>query len=466
VRRSIGFFALLLLSTAVFIGSSSRADADIFYAVSNYATGSAGVIAKNGSEFSVDKDVVSNFGVDAWSFTFRDYNGNERAMVREYQYGPNDTVYVWDPAEFKTPLVNTKAWGANVHATAAYGRYLYITTYESYKSGSTLQDTGEVARIDMRSGYAPDRRYRYEAFTGDAGFVASPHGEAIHVENGKVYVLFGVSYNGVNEYEPSEIVEFDSDLNRLRSVRLKDANGNIGKNAMRMAAYGGKLYVANMGGYQGPKSWGDVWEADIETMTARQILDGHDIPYAIDGKPVNVGMYGIQFAPDGTAFLLAGSYSGDYVFRARLFVASADRLSQGDVGPAVVEYVGKRGYSWDILWDEEDSALWCMTGASLEARGKDGSLLRAFDPKELGDNVYSISILDDYSGAIEDNGGGNAESQGESSGGGGGCSDGLGSFALLALPAAFALKKRRARGSQGSGRILHDHITRKGGGYR
>jgi hypothetical protein len=422
----------------VFLCNSGLAAADVFYAVSNYSTGSAGVLTKDGSSFSVHKDLVSNFGVDAWSFTFRDHNGDERAMIREYQYGPNDTVYVWNPADFKTPLVNAKTWGSNIHAAAASGRYLYVTTYESYKIGSSVQDTGEIVRLDMADGYKPDKRHQYEAFTGDAGFVSSPHGEAIHIEGGRIYVLFGVSYKGVNEYEPTEVVEFDSDLNRLRSVRLRDSNGNTGKNAMRMAAHGGRLYAANMGGYQGPDKWGNVWEVDIETMTARLVLDGHDIPYTVNGKSVNVGIYGIQFAPDGTAFLLTGSYSDDYVFRARLFITTASRLSQGEAGPAVIEYAGKRGYSWDILWDEADSTLWCMTGTSLEARAKDGSMLREFSASELGDNVYSISLLDDYTGGA-DNGG----VSGSSDGGGGGCSGGL---AAAAVPIA-ALKRRNARRS-------------------
>jgi hypothetical protein len=351
-------------------------------------------------------------------------------MVREYQYGPNDTVYVWNPANFKASIVNLKTWGANIHAVASNGRYLYAATYESYKAGSAVQDVqyaGEVVRLDMEDRYTPDKRYRYEAFT-DGGFESSPHGEAIHIENGKIYVLFGISYQGVNEYKPTEVVEFDAGLNRLRSVKLLNSDGNAGKNATRMAAYGGKLYVANMGGYQGPDSWGDVWEVDIEAMTAKQVLDGHDIPYTVDGESVNVGMYGIQIARDGTAFLLAGSFSGDYVFRARLFVTTASRLSQGDVGPAAAEYAGKRGDSWDILWDETDATLWCMTGTSLEARAKDGSPLREFSARELGDNIYSVSLLDGYAGGGDGGGG-----SGGSGGGGGGCSSGLGRAGTAAV---------------------------------
>jgi hypothetical protein len=390
------YLALFFLSLAVFALAAvfpGAAGADIFYASSNYSTGSAGVITKSGAAYSVRKDVVSNFGVDAAGLTFKDHNGAVRAMIREYQYGPNDTVYVWNPADWKRPIVNTKEWGSNIHAATSRGQYLYLVTYESYKDGSSAQDTGEVVRVDMKNGYKADKRFQYKAFTNSAGFEASPHGEAVVTFNGKVYAMFGISYMGVNEYEPTEVIEFDADLNRLRSVKLIDGAGNIGKNAMRMAAYGGKLYVANMGGYQGPDSWGDIWEVDLAGMTARQVLDGHDLPYSVNGKSVNVGMYGIDFASDGTAFILTGSYGSDYTFRARLFVTSASRLAAGDAGSPVHEYTGQSGYSWDILWDEEGATLWCMAGKSLEARSKGGALARAFTPSEMGDNIYSIALL-------------------------------------------------------------------------
>ncbi|MDR1515946.1 MAG: hypothetical protein LBS45_09635 [Synergistaceae bacterium] len=445
VRAVTAIAALCAIYALCAFSTPGAAYADIFYAVSNYSNGSAGVITKDGGSFSVRGDLVSNFGLDAWGFTFRDHDGQERAMIREYQYGPNDTVYVWDPEDWRTPIANTSAWGSNVHAAASGGKYLYLTTYESYKDGSRAQDTGEVVRVDTQNGYKPDKRYRYEAFTGDAGFESSPHGEAIHIEGGKIYALFGVSYKGVTEYEPTEVVEFDADLNRLRSVRLKDSAGNTGKNAMRMAAYGGKLYVANMGGYQGPDSWGDVWEVDIESMTVKRVLDGHNLPYLVDGKQVNVGMYGIQIAPDGTAFLLTGSYSGDYVFRARLFITTADRLSRGDAGQAITEFTSRRGYSWDILWDEKDSALWCMTGRSLEARDKSGNLLRQFTPAELWDNVYSVSVLD---GASSGAPGGESGSPGDSvgsGGSGGGCVSGaFGIISILVVVYMMALRRKRA----------------------
>jgi hypothetical protein len=437
------YLSLIIGVLTISIGFVGRAEADVFYAVSNYSNGAAGVIAKNGSDYSVYKNVASNFGLDAWGFTFRDHNGAERAMIREYHYGPNDGVYIYNPADWKNPVFNGSNWASNIHATAASGQYLYLASYERYAGGGGNQDTGEVVRVDMKNGYAPDKRYQYESFTGDSDYIASPHGEAIEILDGKIYVLFGVSYNGVSQYEPTEIVEFDAELNRLRAVKLESSSGGTkttGKNAMRMTVYDGKLYVACIGGYQGPDSWGDLWEVDPKNMTARQVLDGRDIRHELnDGSTAAVGIYGVQFASDGTMFILAGSYDSDYTFRARLFVTTVEKLENGDLGEAenfaaAMEYTNKHGYSWDILWDERTSTLWCMTGTSLEARSKSGELIRSFTPSELGDNIYSLSLLDDYTDSGSNGGGGSS--------GGGGCSAGFTGIAVLMIASALVNRSK------------------------
>ncbi|MDR1514725.1 MAG: hypothetical protein LBS45_03445, partial [Synergistaceae bacterium] len=436
--RRFVFLSLLVCLAGVAAAFPGAARADVFYTVSNYENGSAGVITAYGGSFSVKKDVVSNFGQDAWGFTFRDHNGAERAMIREYQYGPNDTVYVWNPADFKTPVFNAKTWGSNIHAVASDGRYLYLATYESYAGASSPEDTGEVVRVDMGGAYRRDRAYHYERHT-ENGHTVSPHAEDIHIEGGNIYVLYGMPYNGVTQYEPTEIVVFDKELNARDKIQLKDASGNSARNAVTMAEYGGKLYVAAMGGYQGPDSWGDLWEVDIDSLTARQVLDGRDIPYKVGGLDVNVGLYGVDFADDGTAFILAGSYSGSYSFRARLFITTAERLSKGDVGPAVAEYTSNRGESWNVLWDEKDSTLWLMTGTTLEARDKSGKLLRNFTPAELGDNVYSIALLDDASA------GDTTQGDGEPGGsGGGGCAGGAFGIASILGVAYMMLKRKKS----------------------
>jgi hypothetical protein len=398
IMKRFKFIALFSLFIFLFAG---RAEANIFYTAedSGYTAGSAGVITKSESEYKVQKDVVTNLGGDAAGFTFLDHDGRQRAMVREYNYGAPDPVYVWDPSNWKMPLVNRSDWGFNIHGAASSGKYLYLVTYESYAAGSSEQDTGEIIQIDM-SDNSIKNRYKYPAFTGESGAVSSPHGEAVFAYGGYIYAVFGVSYRGVDEYEPTEVVKFDSGLKRVGSVKLRNSAGRVGRNAMRGAIYGGKLYVANIGGYQGPNSWGDIWEVNLSNMSSRQVLDGSDMPHVLDdGTTAAVGMYGIQFTSDGTAFLLAGSYSRGYDFRARIFKTTASALAAGDKGSLIAEYSPvtgsslNKGYSWDILWDEPSETLWCMTGSALEARSVSGALVRSFTPAELGDNIYSISLL-------------------------------------------------------------------------
>lgn len=418
----------------------STADADVFYAVSNYSTGSAGTIAKTASGFSVKANLVNNLGRDAWGLSFRDSAGNERAMVREYRYGPNDTVYIWDPANWKTPIVNESTFGSNIHAVTSHGQYLFAVTYEGYFNGVSYQDSGEILRVDTANGYKTDRRWQYEMFTNSLGAACSPHGEAVIVYNGKVYALFAISYYGVSQYEDSELIEFEMDLTPT------GRRAKVGKNALRMAEYNGKAYVAAIGGYQGPMTSGNICEVDLNTMTSRKIIDCAD-SMQDPVRPGSVSGYGITIAKDGTAYLLAGSYSGDSdpgmggndkytAYNGRIFVTTAEALSaMGDPGEVAASYFDS-GFSWDIVFDDKDSTLWCMVGKALEARDKNGALVRRFEPAELGDNIYSVAVMDD----LENSGGGegdDGQGGGSDGGGGGGCDSGADAGFAAALLAVL-----------------------------
>jgi hypothetical protein len=75
-----------------------------------------------------------------------------------------------------------------------------------------------------------------------------------------------------------------------------------------------------------------------------------------------------------------------------------------------------------------------MTGQYMDAWSKSGALTRTYSPNDLGDNIYSISILNEL------NDGNGGESGG--GGGGGGCNVGLG-FAGLAAMAGLIIRARR-----------------------
>ena len=214
------------------------------------------------------------------------------------------------------------------------------------------------------------------------------HYEALTVYGGRVYALMTREthtdfYDW--EYFPSRIAELDENLNELRSLELKDGT-NAAKNSGFFALHGGKLYVGSIGGDMGGGEAGDVWEVDIETWTASQVLD-----VSSDG-----GISGLAIANDGTAFILVGGYDASWNFQATLYVTTAGILSGGTtlaaIGPGIL--ISGSGYSWGLAWSEPDEALWVMAGEELKAYSKTGAPLRTFSPLELGNNIVSIAALE------------------------------------------------------------------------
>jgi hypothetical protein len=391
-KRAAYLLAVLLASAFGF-----RAEADIFYAASNYSSGLAGTVTRHGASLTVYPKPYAGLNGDAAGFTFLDHDGNSHALTRERAAGKDDTVRVFNPANLYTPLKNISSLGAaNIHAAASIGDYLYLATYESY-SGN-FEDSGKIVRVNMKNGYTLDKSYHYEKKNVDGVGEVRPHGEALHIEGTKddykVYALFGLSTNQALTYAPTEIVVFDEELNPKETIVLEEGDKK-GLNAVRMAHYGGKLYVACMGGYQGPNSWGDIWEVDLSNHSVRQVLDGKEMAAKI-GRSDAIGMYGIQFAPDGTAYILCGSYSASYHFSGMLYVTKVKDLVNGEHGVLKATYStqgGYSGFSWDILYDKSSAALWCMVGKSLEVRNPNGTLITKLTPGALGDNIYSIAEI-------------------------------------------------------------------------
>lgn len=388
---------LLIFSVLVLALCVGTAGAEVFYSASDYVTSSVGLIGKSGGEYYANSNLVMNLGMDIRTFAFKDNNGKWRAMVREYNYGANDSVYVWDPSDWKTPMLNERGWASNIHDVASDGRYLYLATYESYVGQA--QAPGQVVRVDMRNDYAVDRVVTRDAFSeGDKTY--TPHAEAIRVIGDSIYVLFSYETNSdyVFEYKASEVVVFDNELDVIDEVKLDDGKGVYAKNSLRMVEYGGKLYISSVGGGMGTGAWGDVWEVDIDTLDAKQVLN----PSEMSEFDNPVGVESIAAAPDGTIYLLFGGYDENWNYAASLYVTTASDLSAGDVGEKAPDFSAETGYSWDILYDEFDEVLWCMAGSGIELRDKAGKITRVFAPGQLGDNVASIAIIDDASIAEDD----------------------------------------------------------------
>ena len=121
----------------------------LIYTTSDYVSGSIGRIIKTGSRYTVQKDLVTGFGGDTAVFAFKNHNGNARVLLTEYNYGPNDTVFIYDANDYTKPLENVSNWMSNIHAAATLDNYLYLGSYESYESGNPDQLPGKIMRVDM-----------------------------------------------------------------------------------------------------------------------------------------------------------------------------------------------------------------------------------------------------------------------------------------------------------------------------
>ena len=402
-----------VLSALIILALAGVASADIFYAASNYNAGSVGVIRGNSrSGYEINPKLVSNYNGDTAGFAFHDHEGNLRALVRERSSGIGDSVWVYGPPNFSTPIFNRKGYGSNIHAIASDGDDLYLVTYESYPVGP--EDTGEVIRVNMRNGYTVTNRYHnkkflYAGFLPAAGSVnwAWPHGEGVMVHNDKVYVMFGMSDPSKNiDYAPTEIVEFNRDLTPTGDKAVLKEGIQIGKNSLTMAMYNGKLYVGCIGGRQGTGVFGDVWEVDLGSpntagdMTAKQALDFENVTGVLAGA--GWGAYGVDFTDDGTAFILAGGYNSAMDFKGRLFKIPAADLAAGGATAinALVtahDFTNASGHSWwdGVTWDAKSQTVWIMAGTHLFAFDKDGNVKRDFTPAELGEDIYSVALFNE-----------------------------------------------------------------------
>lgn len=434
-ERIFGVFAALIMIAV----SAVVASADVFYTVSNYSTGSAGMITGTGAGAKITKDVITNLGRDAFGFSFKRADGAPMCMVREYNYGPNDGIYIYErTGDAKLKLVkNTTGWTPNIHGAASSGKYLYLASYEQKESDSSA---GEIVRVDMDT-WAVDVRKPRETQTVN-GHVCTPHGEGILEYGGNIYAIWGMSYNGVKEYEAGEVWKMTKDLDLVSGANKAPVGKNVGNlSGGSSTIYGGKLYVGAIGGYQGPGTWGTIHAVDLDTMESQPVLDGKDVKdwSAVAEDGAGCGVYGIAIAGDGTMFMLLGGYGP----KQQTFYAVLYRLRVEDLGDQskwkTVETFRDAGYTWSAEWDDDSQCLWLCSGRSLQMYDKDGTKIKTFPPSQLGDNIYSISVVGRVATGpaptpVPDVGG-------ESSGGGG-CETGAFAMAMAAVLAA-AFRKRR-----------------------
>jgi hypothetical protein len=371
---------LVLLFAAALAVCATAAQAQLFYATSDYVAGTVGLIIQDSpGNFTVQKNKVVGFGGDAWGYTFFDQNGESRLAVREFQYsGANDIVSVYDFKNWSVPETNTTKWGRNLHGAASNGTYLYLALQDVYQAGYG-DISGRIARVrlDNLNG-TPDRIYQYSP---DNGKPRKPQGVAL-ADDGYVYALSGAWEVNTFSHEPGEVRKFDSDL-------VPQGTARVGKNPFEMAIYNGRAYVACQGGMLGAGLWGDIWEVDLSDMTSRRVID-----FSAQGISFPAGGASASIAKDGTAFVIAGGYdpNDDWSYKAKLWVTTAQNLSNGVLGTNVHDLEHNAGVAWLTCYDEDSGILWVEAGVGIEAREKDGTLIRKFTPYELGGYAYSIGL--------------------------------------------------------------------------
>ena len=117
----------------------------------NYSSTSAGLIRKNASTYTPQKDVLTNLAGDTAGFAFNDNNGKPFVLMREYNYGPNDNIFIYDPDDFSSPVMNVSNWGSNISTIATLNNYMYYGTYERYEAGNSNQLSGEIKRVNLQN---------------------------------------------------------------------------------------------------------------------------------------------------------------------------------------------------------------------------------------------------------------------------------------------------------------------------
>jgi hypothetical protein len=219
--------------------------------------------------------------------------------------------------------------------------------------------------------------------------------------------MFGMSDPSKTiDYAPTEIVEFNRDLTLTGDKAVLKEGAQIGKNSLTMAMYNGKLYVGCIGGRQGPGVYGDIWEVDLGKpnvqgdMAARQVLDFENVTGVLAGA--GWGTYGVDFADDGTAFILAGGYDPSMDFKGRLFKMPGAELAKGGQNALSAletkhDFINASGHSWwdGVTWDSKSQTVWCMAGTHLFAFDKEGTYKKDFDPATLGEDIYSVALLNE-----------------------------------------------------------------------
>jgi Synergist-CTERM protein sorting domain-containing protein len=427
---------ILALILAIAVLWSGAASADLFYTVvdSGYSNGSAGVATRDGSSFNALKDLVTGIGGDTGVHTFIDTGGNERILLRNYTYSSSDAVSIYDPSDLTAPIFNSTAWTAgNIKGAVSLGDHLYVTAALRNYTSMTAYDSGELLKIRM-SDYQVVARYQFSDMPGGG----KRNIDDLRAYGGKLYVVSN-NYNPVTfAYEDCEVFRFSP-----ANISAPEAWVTIGINAGAMSKpldiYGSNLYIACAGNSSAPQK-GSLWSIDMSSpsMTATELIDFDNV--TTTGFSFN-SPKGIAFADDGTALIAVGDdWNPGAIYRTSAALLASGGNADAKAGTRIGTFTpAASGYTFGVAYDRGNATFWVGNGSNLEARDRNGALLKSFTPAELGDNMYAMTVIGKYGDSSGDGtpGGDNQST------GGGGCDAGFGAISLIVAVLAVSLKRRK-----------------------
>jgi hypothetical protein len=435
--KRFGLFRALCAAAAVVAIFAAEAGAHLAYTWSSYPdAGGAGVIE---DESKVIPYIMANMGSDLYVFSFRDHEGEWRLLYAdESTMSSDDSVYIYDPADFVTPLRNAAKWGTSTHGVtsdSAYG-YLYLMTYATNNNNGPAG----ITLVDMPNGYT---KVKTAPSPSNPPPYMSYYGEAVAVMNGKVYGLYSCR-NGAFSYVRSVVVEYDMSLENSRVIELIDS-GDIARNTTSMTVHGDSLYIAAMGGYFGEgKLRGGVWKVTPSgSQEVEKLLDVVDLA-EYNEKNYTAGVVGLDVASNGDMYVMTGVLSSQQVEDPILWKTKVSNPQWGNK-PSGFQGGGNGFLGRAILLDESVNILWSPSyaDAANALYGyyiSDGGfvLKHTFSQLDLGASsaVHQMAV---FGGEV------NAPPTREPAGLSG-CDAGFGAAALASLAAAFVLMKRRRRG--------------------
>lgn len=397
----------LFLILIVICFSATSASAELFYTLTDYATGTIGRIS--GTE-SPQTSVIQNLNGDPFVFAFYDLNGKPRiaGVSRDSWVANGDEWKVYNPfagtgwnsspeAEFLTKYIEgdyASTVDGNVHAVATIGDYMYLAYWGNTYNSFGQDHSSKLVKLDMANNYEKVAEYLYEPdpnySPSDSNSIAANCAD-VYAYNGKIYGVY-TGYKGNQYADTSVVIEFDQDLNPLRTCNLAALNIYGAQCFSR-----GKLYISSVGGSvygtepTNPLSCVEV--VDLESMTAETLVTTASMQKADQSWKLNFG--GVAVTDDGTIYLQCFYFSmSELTYPMKIFKTTYEKLKSGDIGDLVKE-ISFSGWSLGMVYDKYTKLLWVAAGTDLYRY--DGSSWVTFDSTALGGNIYNLAITSDVS---------------------------------------------------------------------